>query len=137
MRWKKTWDFIRIFSIHSVEKCYVFSSKCSILRKFCAIVCDNIIFFSGVFFFGKICTLNLNFNLFQMMICPKWHCIFYKHTENKIYAEFDLFFCQFLMIYFVSFHFWKLFFRCCAQLNFRFFKLDYFILWCFDFFTVG
>ena len=87
------------------------------LRKFCA---------------KKICILNLLsscFNLFQM-ICPKKKGIvyFYKHTEHKIH-EFNLIFCQFLIIYLVSFSFLKTIFQVLRSTQLQVFsKLDYFLM---------
>ena len=79
----------------------------------------------------KVCILNLLsscFNLFQM-ICPKIrNCIFYKHTEHKIH-EFNLIFCQFLIIYFVSLHFLKTIFQVLRSTQLQVFsKLDYFMM---------
>ena len=72
--------------------------------------------------------LSSCFNLFQM-ICPKIrNCIFYKHTEHKIH-EFNLIFCQFLIIYFVSLHFLKTIFQVLRSTQLQVFsKLDYFMM---------
>ena len=53
---------------------------------------------------------------------------FYKHTEHKIH-EFNLIFCQFLMIYFVSASFLKTIFQVLRSTQLQVFsKLDYFMM---------